>query len=294
MRVAYFTAGTVGAGHHVRGLAVRRALARASFQGELRTFGPPLPYPGSHTASLAPQHELELDRVELSDPRRAPESELAHALRSFDPDLVLVDMFWAPVRFILPSLRAQAWLLVRKCPPVWFVGPNDAVRFDRSSFARVYAIEPGLEVGLESREIEPIVIANPGECRPPDALRRRFGVPSGAKLDVVVHAGRAGERARIEAGHDGARVLDLFGDDALFPAAEWLGGADTIACGAGYNSFWEARWLGYFGRTTFTPFERGIDDQAWRIRACSEHFMRENGADVLARAILDLEARPFA
>jgi hypothetical protein len=231
VRVAYFTAGTVGAGHHVRGLAVRRALARASFQGELRTFGPPLPYPGSHTASLAPQHELELDRVELSDPRRAPESELAHALRSFDPDLVLVDMFWAPVRFILPSLRAQAWLLVRKCPPVWFVGPNDAVRFDRSSFARVYAIEPGLEVGLESREIEPIVIANPGECRPPDALRRRFGVPSGAKLDVVVHAGRAGERARIEVGHDGARVLDLFGDDALFPAAEWLGGRTRSRAG---------------------------------------------------------------
>jgi hypothetical protein len=59
-----------------------------------------------------------------------------------------------------------------------------------------------------------------------------------------------------------------------------------VATGAGYNSFWEARWLGYADRTTFTAFARPIDDQVWRVRECGAHTMRENGADALARAIL--------
>jgi hypothetical protein len=160
------------------------------------------------------------------------------------------------------------------------------MRFDAGRFARLFAIEPNLGDGPWTDTIEPIVVANPDECRPRDALRRHFGVSEGARLDVVVHAGRAGERARLHRRGSGEQVLDLFDDAALFPAAEWLGGADHIATGAGYNSFWEAQWLGYAGRTTFTPFPRPIDDQAWRVRECAGHTMRENGADMLAHAIL--------
>ncbi len=131
--------------------------------------------------------------------------------------------------------------------------------------------------------VDPVVVCNPDECEPPEALRRELGVPAERHLVVVAHAGELGEIESLRA--DGATVCDLRQKDALFPLARWLGGADEIVCGAGYNAFWEARWLGYFPRARFTPFPRRIDDQAWRLHACAQVQMRGNGADTLARDI---------
>jgi hypothetical protein len=289
VRIAYFTAGTIGAGHHVRGLAVRRGLRRARFSGEFRTFAPPTAF--RHEA-LAPGTAVAVDPMERADPRRAREGAVARALAAFDPDVLVVDMFWAPVHHAIPQLRGEAWLLARKCPPVWFEGPP-ALRFDRGRFARVFAIEPHLEMPFPHEAIEPVVVCNPDECQPAGALRARLGVPVGTPVEIVAHAGRSGERAAIEAGGPpNARVFDLSDEGSLFPAAEWLGGADRIACGAGYNSFWEAHWLGYAARTTFTPFARPIDDQAWRVRVCGGYRPPENGADTLARALVGRVSPP--
>jgi hypothetical protein len=287
VRVAYFTAGTIGAGHHVRGVAIGRGLARVTGEEvEYRTFGPALPCAGGRRFIHC---EVPVSRAELEDPTRAPEGLLARAIGDYRPDVLLIDMFWAPLCFVLPalaSLGCEAWLLLRKCPSAWFGGPSAAMQFEASRYARILAIEPNLGTGPWAETIEPIVVANADECRPKTALRAHFDVPDGVRLDVVVHAGRPGERAELRGAGAEARVLDLFDESSLFPAAEWLGGADRIATGAGYNSFWEAQWLRYAERTTFTPFARPIDDQGWRIRACSAHAMRENGADALARALV--------
>jgi hypothetical protein len=281
MRIAYFTAGNVGAGHHVRGLAIGRGLARAGFRGEYVSVGPPLVHGG---APAGEHRAVTVSHEDLADARRAPESDLARVLSDVAPDLLLVDLFWAPLLHL--RVPCETWLLVRACPPVWFVGPTPAVRFDPSRFARVFAIEPHLAHVPATDVIEPVVVANPDERRPRGALRERLGVASDARLEVVMHAGRRGEREALVAGRPGSVVLDLFDDDALFPAAEWLGDADAVTCAAGYNAFWESRWLGTFARTTFTPLPRLIDDQARRLRACSDHVVKENGADALARAIL--------
>lgn len=106
---------------------------------------------------------------------------------------------------------------------------------------------------------------------------------------MVVHAGLADERPGLVAAAAGSgetAVLSLFEREALFPAAEWLPGADAVVSGAGYNAFWEARWLGYADRATFVPLPRRIDDQARRLAECRRHPMRVNGADRLAGWIL--------
>jgi hypothetical protein len=279
MRVAYFTAGTVGAGHLVRGVAVGRALARRGFAGEYRMFGPPLPFPVAVQTGYRPTPVVE---DEVRDRTRARESEVARALATFAPDLLLVDMFWGPLRHILPLPGCECWLLVRTCPRVWFRGPQDTP-FEPAQFRRLIAIEPFRHALLRER-IDPIVVCNPAECRPPDALRARLGVPGDRPLVVVTHAGLRGEVEQVEAAAKGEPLArcDLFGADAPFPLAEWLGGADRVYSGAGYNSFWEARWLGYAARTRFTPFRRKIDDQAWRLATCLGYVMQENGADTLA------------
>lgn len=278
MRVAYFTAGDVGAGHLVRGVAIGRGLVRRGFSGTYRMFGPALPYPAAeHEQTTVPVSE-----VELRDQMRAPQSELAATLTAFAPDLLVVDMFWAPLRHILPLPNCECWLLVRTCPRVWFVGLPDTP-FVAGQYKRIVGIEPFRHPAIRE-SIDPVVVCNPDECRPPTALRERLGIPAGQPLVAVTHAGRPGEIDQLAkvAGNVAVVRFDLYGPDALFPLAEWLPGADRIFSGAGYNSFWEAQWLGYAKRTQFTALPRKIDDQAWRLQSCGHRPLAANGADTLA------------
>ncbi|HXO18893.1 MAG TPA: hypothetical protein VOA87_03090 [Thermoanaerobaculia bacterium] len=281
MKVAYFTAGTVGAGHLVRGIAVGKGLERAGFRGAYRMFGPPLPFPLACRREDYQAVEIFGDRS-LRDRRLAPTSDLARRLTEFAPDLLVVDLFWAPLYWLLPALGCAAWLLVRTCPPVWLVGPPEAP-FPAQQFDRIVGIEP-VAYPAVAETIDPIVVANPDELRPAGDLRQRFGIPLGGELVVVLHAGERGEAAvlRDAAAAERPLTLDLFEPGALFPAAVWLSGADRIVSGAGYNAYWEARWLGHAGRTTFVPFRRSIDDQARRLTAFGDYSPRVNGADTLA------------
>jgi hypothetical protein len=324
VRVAFFTAGTTGAGHLVRGLAIRRALQRAGSRAEYAMFGPRPPYGFAHARGRAPGlapffREVAIDHDVLRDPARAADSEIARALRAYAPDVLLVDLFWAPLRNVLPLAGCEAWLLVRSVPEKWFVGPPGHP-YERDRFARVIAIEPGAGLGHEDETIAPVVIANPDEQRPRGALRDALGVRAAGeeRLVVVQQAGAPGEWAALlaHAAHAAPAVVHhvfTFGRDDetdasralaesagprvrlhdgadFFPLSEWLADADEVVSGVGYNAFWESRWLGYAGRTRFVPFARRIDDQSWRLRACAglplAQVMSENGADVLARRLL--------
>ena len=289
MRVAYFTAGRTGAGHVVRGLAIERALVRAGFVGDYRMFGPQLSFPVVQRDNY---HVVPITPEEVLHPMRAPVTDLAFALMKFAPDLLIADMFWAPLRYILPLPGCECWLMLRHCAPAWFVGTPQA-RFAAQQFDRIIAIEP-LEHEVVRERIAPIVISNPEECRPSHALRQRLGISEDQRLVAVVHAGQAGECRQLvpPARSDGVAIFNLFESDALFPVAKWLPGADAVIAGAGYNTFWEAHWLGYSSRTSFTAFRRKMDDQGWRLDNCLGRPMPENGADVLARWIVGGAATP--
>jgi hypothetical protein len=250
-------------------------------------FGPALPFRIAQRHSYRP---LPIEPRRLLDAKNTAETPLAKALVAFAPDVLLVDLFWAPVVHILPLLRCEAWLLLRKVPPVWFAGPP-GLAFPPSAFARAIAIEPDA-ADRASETIDPIVIANREELRPAGALRGALGVAPGEPLFVVHQAGTPGELSMLAArAAPGARTFTLLrddparGEDRFFPLCEWLGDADGVVSAAGYNAFWEAQWLGHAERTTFVPFARPIDDQSWRIRTCSGRTPSDNGADVLARQL---------
>lgn len=284
MRIAYFTAAVTGAGHLVRGAAIERALSRAGFKGEWRLFSPPAPYPVARAIGV---ETLSMRRDELLRPETALTSELTLALVRFAPDLLVVDMFWAPLRWVLPLAGCETWLIARYCAPIWFAGPK-GLEFAPAQYRRIVGIEPFFDHACLTDRIEPIVVCNPDECRPRGALRARLGIAEGERLVAIMHAGLAGEIDTLGADVAAveARAFDLHADDALFPIAEWLGDADLILSGAGYNAFWEAQWLGYAPRSRFRAFARKMDDQGWRLEHCAGHVMRENGADALARMIL--------
>ena len=171
---------------------------------------------------------------------------------------------------------------------LWLVGPAGAP-FEPAQYARIVSIEPVAAPAI-THAIDAVVLVNPDECQPRGALRRRLGVAADKKLIAVMHAGMPGELGQLTPALKPKDVLvtfDMFAAEALFPAAERLGDCDAIHSGAGYNAFWEARWLDYAARTTFTSGARRNDDQCWRLARCGDRAMRENGADTLARWIVE-------
>jgi hypothetical protein len=280
MKIGYFTAGTVGGGHIVRGLAIARGLRRAGYSGRFRIFSP-IAIRGAGT--WAEQEVVRASSTELEDPTSAWESVLATAIYSYAPDLVIVDLFWAPLRHVLPELRCEAWLLLRKHPRWWFSG-TPRRRFVSSQFARIIAIEP-FRSEHASEMIDPIVVCNPEECHDATGLRQLICATDAEPLVIAICGGRPEEMARLVDGRD-CYQWNLFDPNAPFPAAEWLPGADAVLCGAGYNSFWEAAWLGYARRAIFVPFARSVDSQEWRLATCLGRRVTSNGADVLAHWIM--------
>jgi hypothetical protein len=289
VRIAFFTAGTHGAGHRARGIALRRALSRAGFAGEYRMFGPPSraraagDLPDFPVLPTAAWEEVEIDATRLGSADAARATDLARQLAAFAPDVLVVDMFWAPLRHILPIAGCEAWLLLRSMPDAWLDGPPGA-KFDLMQFARIISIEP-IGSPAVTHAVDPVVIVNPEECQPRGALRARLGIAAEQRLVAVVHAGLPGEtRELVPAAKAGDAVMtfDLRDPGAIFPLAEWIGDADEVHAFAGYNAYWESRWLGHVGRTMFRAAPRRNDDQEWRLAKCGRYVMRANGADTIA------------
>lgn len=293
MRVAFFTAGTHGAGHLVRGLAIRRALARAAWGGTYRMFGPTPRFPAAIAGASSDWEDVAIVERELFDPALARASALGRALESFAPDVLIVDMFWAPLANVLPLPGCEAWLLLRAMHPNWLVGPP-GLPFDASRYARVLAIEPAVTADVVTERIDPVVLVNRDETKPRGSLRERFAVAPDRRLVAVAHAGIAGEAKSFTPAvskDDALLELDLHASDALFPIAEWLGDCDELHASPGYNTFWEAQWLGWDARTTFFPFVRRNDDPFARMKGRG-HVMRANGADTIAAMIIGRATNP--
>lgn len=290
MRIAYFTAGTAGAGHLVRGVALGRALLRAepASPHTYRIFSPPSPFARIASPWL---EEVLIEPVLLRSKATANESAIARALRAFAPDVIVLDLFWAPLFFV--TLTCPVVLLLRSVPAPWLVGPTEA-QFDPKRYARIFAIEPApLLERFES--LDPIVVTSRASSRSREALRALVGQVSGP-LRMIVRGGLPSDQATLvqaaQAIDPGPwTTLDLAALEAPFPAADWLAamepGDHLVAC-PGYNLYWEARALGFAAHTTWVPIPRKLDDPAMRA-ALQGPPPASNGADGLARILLDMQ-----
>lgn len=288
MKIAYFTAGSAGAGHLVRGVAIGRALERACPSGrcEYRIFSPP----SAFARIAAPWIEqVPIEPALLRAKSTAEQSAIARALRAFSPDALVIDLFWAPLVFV--AISCPTFLLLRSVPAQWLVGPTEA-RFDPARYERVFAIEPA--PGLERFEtLSPIVVSARTEIRDRSELRALVQQHDGP-LRIIARGGLASDHEALVASATAIdprpwSTLDLHAPDAPFPAAQWLAamqpGDRLVAC-PGYNLYWEARALGFDAHTTWVPIARKLDDPAMRA-ALRGPAPSVNGADELARALLD-------
>ena len=289
MRVTFFSAGSHGAGHVTRAWALKQALARQAPHVAFTALLPPSPF--LHRLGDSGR-AVEIDHAALITTATAATSPLAIAMAQSAPDVVIVDMFWAPLARI--ELPCPLWLMLRSVPPVCLVGPPE-VPFDRSRYARILAIEPAPPL-LEFEATPPVVATT--TAAPPFALARHaarsslarlMAVSEGSPLHVVVSSGLPGDRAALEA--EAAQrggpwhSFDGLADDAVFPLSPLLIGADAIIAAPGYNTFWESRLLGFDERCTWVPIKRSIDNTDWRAALPASVRYADNGADVIARML---------
>jgi hypothetical protein len=241
------------------------------------------------------RHEIQpIDIAEVLDPAVAPGTRLSLALQSFSPDLLIVDLFWAPLPHIRPLLQCEAWLVVRSCPDIWLRGTRK-MQFDPRQYSRLIGIEPVCNDQIREF-IDPIVICNPDEARQRADVCRHWNIDDSKHIVAISHAGLRGEIATLRSGQtentgssDPSRSVihaDLHDKDAVFPLAPWLPGVDEVHCYAGYNGYWESRWMGYDKKTRFHVVNRRIDDPGLRLERGCDYAMKANGADMLARMIV--------
>lgn len=284
MRIAYFTAGTHGAGHIVRGNAIGAALARQQIPHEFRIFSPDNRWSYLAGVRVCPT-QIQTDL--LRDPLTANSSDVALALRSWQPDLLLIDLFWVPLSLV--ALPCPAWLLLRSVPAAWLVGPREA-RFNAERYQRVFAIEPA--PGLEPFEaIPPIVSEDVWQSRTREELCARLSLDVDEPLRLIVQAGLPSddEMLQNEADRQGGGFVRV-PPEILTPASPWLRtlrDGDRVIAGAGYNLYWESHYFGFLEHMHFVGLPRKIDDQAWRASLHGHAIVpTPNGADVLASQIV--------
>lgn len=232
--------------------------------------------------------------AEALGPDRYQESKLYQSIVLYRPDVLVVDINWAHLDAFLRDLPCKKVFLTRQIDPrtFRFRTPDRELVFRPEDWDLVLRTEPGFDLPFPSESVEPLVIRNRDEILSAEAARADLGLASEDRSCLFAFNGKIGEGAEAwksfsyleDEGWTVVRSDNREG--GLFPAMDWYNAFDLVVCGAGYNQFWEARYLRK--EAFFVPFPRRFEDQARRIALCSDYEFEENGADQVVRRILAL------
>ena len=291
MRTAFFTFGS-GAGNLMIGAALYNGLKRAGIRTEFTAITD-CEFSKHFTSCLGPGFNVR-------NIRREPEklfrddlnTELFSVLEEISPDLILVYKVWLPIMPLIGEFKCPKILLLRQCPELWMhirTGEHDFIHINTGDYDAALSIEPGfLPEGFSS--VPPLVLKNRDELPSKAEAREALEIEEGKKCCIIAQNGRPGEFERILAESSGTgdlsdyRMIYTSNRDtkalSLFPLIDYLPAADFIIAGAGYNLFYESRYLNIPGR--FFSFKRDAENPQWRIDNNSGCTFTENGADTIA------------
>jgi hypothetical protein len=294
MRILFYSPGTTGSGHIVRGLSVAAALKRSRHPHEYAILSSEIPYVDLARRSGIPVTTFPLESEEMLSPERYRESGVFDSLASFKPDILIVEQFWFGLHSFVHDLPCKKVLLTFQMDPSVFqlkIRENE-YRFHPEDYDLLLRTEPGYEVPFESREINPMVMLNRDEIMSREAALADLMLPEAAHACLFACSG---EPAQVEDTWKSFSYLEAEGwivirsqhlDGGLFPVSDWFNAFDFLVSGAGYCAFWEARW--FKKEAFFVPFPRRFEDQARRASIFSDYTFDTNGADELVRMLMAL------
>jgi hypothetical protein len=295
MRVAYFCLGS-GSGNLMIGASIYNAFVRAGDRPEFTAITDsefsPLFRKWFNVIRIKP----EPDKLFTDDLN----TELYRALKSVNPELIIVFMMWMPILPILEEFSCPKVLLIRECPEKWLsmkTGPADWLKINLTDYNAAYSVEPGFQPpGFQP--LPPLILKNKDELPSKKASMIELGLEPGQKLCIAANNGSDDEYRDIvekskELCPDNYRLIlstnKESSDPTLFPLIDYLPAADLVVASAGYNLFYECRYLYVHAR--FFAYNRKAEDQNWRIKTNSNYHFHTNGADVLVSRLVNIQNR---
>ena len=290
LRVVYATFGS-GSGDLMKAASLSTALSRTGVEHEFTA------------VSNCEFHYLFEELFEHLYVRSQPEmlfradleTDLYSAIRMAAPDVLIISMIWLPLFPVLHELPGYKVFIARKSFDRWWriESPSGKrLSFDPDQYDAIFNVEPNYDLPW-AETTEPLVIRNPDELVPREEARAALGAEDGRRLCVVAQNGYAGELdsilAQRVADPGEYRIVPLQNTSEgknIFPLAAYAKGIDFLVGGAGYNLFYEARYFDI--PSHMIPFERNGDDQFWRVETNGDYSFSENGADQIARRIVDM------
>ncbi len=294
MKVLFYTGGTTGSGHIVKGISLANAFRRARASVDFSILSVTTKYArfaerfGVPLVQIPPEDEIALS------PAKCRGSALFRAVEAAAPDVLVVDIHWFALDSFIRDLPCRKLILIRRIDPRYFrfrVADRE-LAFRPEDWDLVLRTEPGFDLPFPSESVEPLVLRNRDEILSADAARADLGLRPEDRVCLFAFSGGMGKGAESWSSFsyledEGWKVVRSDNrEGGLFPAVDWFNAFDLLVCGAGYNAFWEAR---YFRKDAFfVPCETRFEDPAGRIRLCSDYEFEENGADQVVRRILAL------
>ncbi len=210
--------------------------------------------------------------------------------------VVVVNQHWFYVQAMVPLLQQagiKVILLLRNTRRVFYQleNPDPRARFHPLVWDAVYGVEPG-DFPPGVRVVDPLVLRNPGEILSREQSRSALGAQTSKPLCLIAQNGKPEEFNNLvktysyleDEGYDVKTSTTYHG--GLLPMVDYLNGVDLLITGAGYNAYWEAQ---YFKKDViFVPMPRQFEDQAERVERNADYVFKENGADTLARMLVEM------
>ncbi len=296
MRILYYSSAVSGSGHIVQGISISNALKRRDSNASF------LIVHNSAMGHLAerlgvPQQHIDFEDEHSLSAARYEDSQLFTAIRSFNPDIILVDLSWFMLHAFIDRLQAKKVFLCRQIAAEAFSIPLEkgAITFNPAAYDLIIQTEPW-ESPFDMQQINPIVIRNRREIFSAEEGRHLLGVRKGSPVCLFAFNGNPGDFKKISRTYsyienEGYEVIyttnyQIHGPADLFPVVDYFHAVDLLICGAGYNAFWEAV---YFDKNAvFVPIPTRFENQYRRVEEFSSFQFEENGADQLVDILLEL------
>ncbi|MBF9018321.1 MULTISPECIES: hypothetical protein [unclassified Oceanispirochaeta] len=228
---------------------------------------------------------------------RDRETMLYQYLKHIDPDLIIVDNIWFPVKPFLHEFSAKTAIYFWFLPQQWFQTPplDDGIShsFQAEDYDLPCTIDPHFHQD-GCLNIPPVINIHQSNLQPPEIIRSVLEVPDNKKLALVAHNGHEGEiedilkNADIDPDEYCLRSISSFDDVSkkLFPLSHYMSGIDLAIGGCGYHFFYETKF--YKIPTIYIPQPRIGNEQHWRFEHCIDYEGPFNGADILVEKLLAL------
>ncbi len=294
MRVVYYTSATTGTGNVVIGMSIGLGFRRLDPAVEFEILNP-LPAAGALCERVGLRHaELPLEDERELGPDKYRDSALFKALEERKPDILIVNKHWMCVDAMLPALGCKkVFTSINLDHSAYRIPlPDRVLSFEPEAWDERFALEPFGRLPFPMRVVDPVILRNRDEILPRATALERLGVSGDKPVFMLCLRGDAKtvEDAKktysylADEGWDTVATSDF--EDGLFPVSDCYAAVDLLACPSGYNSLWESVYFGKDALYSYLPTR--FENMEERLKFAETYEFKENGADTIARACMDL------